>query len=219
MRRIFLVTLLSAALAGCMISPRVTPAPAAGASVIIEPGEPWREAAKPADAQRIDALVSIWTRTVSRMPARAAKDMAAEGPLLDGGSGLDHPEPSPGSYSCRIVRLEPSRRAGSLRSFPANFCYIKGEEDKTLSLTKQTGSDLPAGRLYPAGDKRYVFLGARQRKVGDNSLAYGADAEQDVAGVVERVGPFRWRMIAPARDGRSIDVYELTPVPTEQQPG
>ena len=60
-----------------------------------------------------------------------------------------------------------------MRSFPSNFCYIKADADGTLTLTKQTGSDLPAGRLYPAGDKRYVFLGARQPRVGDNSVAYG----------------------------------------------
>jgi hypothetical protein len=105
-----------------------------------------------------------------------------------------------------------------IRVMPPFFCYIRGESDNLLTFAKQTGTDLPGGWLYPDDDKRYVFLGARQRRSGDTSLAYGADRVRDVIGVAERIGSFRWRLEirGPARDG--LDVYELTPVPTENQP-
>ena len=104
-----------------------------------------------------------------------------------------------------------------VRAFPAYFCYVHAE-DKGLSFAKQTGSDLPSGYLYADGDKRYVFLGARQRRPGDVSLGYGVDAGRDVVGVVERVGAFRWRLVVPRDGGDALDVYELTPVPADRQP-
>jgi len=37
-------------------------------------------------------------------------------------------------------------------------------------------------------------------------------------GVIERIGPFRWRLVLPWRGERpGLDIYELTPVPLEQQ--
>lgn len=214
----FAALLLSPFVAGCASRP----APVRTPSVTVEAPavtEPWRLASQAQDAAQVDALPTTWTRIAARMPARRAKLVAAEGPLLAADAALDLPQLPPGSYSCRVVRIGPAAGTAQFRSFPPNFCYIKADTDGTLTLTKQTGSDLPAGRLYPAGDKRYVFLGARQPKVGDNSVAYGADRERDVVGVVERFGAFRWRMASPSRDNRSLDVYELTPVPADQQPG
>ena len=42
---------------------------------------------------------------------------------------------------------------------------------------------------------------------------------QDVAGVIERVSPFRWRLVLTrAGKGALLDVYELVPV-TPEVPG
>ena len=57
-----------------------------------------------------------------------------------------------------------------------------------------------------------------QKAPGDVSLGYGVEHDRDVVGVVERVGAFRWRLATPRDDGKGIDVYELTPVPADQQP-
>ncbi len=202
---------LSACAGGRTVAPQT-----AGAK--IEAIEPWRQASLADDAERIEELNAIWAKIKDKMPARAQRSAAAEGALLAADAALDHPELPPGSYACRVVRLGEAAGRQQFRSFPSNFCYISTDSEKTLSLTKQTGSDLPAGRLYPTGDKRYVFLGARQAKPGDNALAYGTDRAQDIAGVIERVGSFRWRLVAPTRDRRSLDIYELTPVPVAQQP-
>src|SRR3546814_9253606 len=107
--------------------------------------------------------------------------------LLEADAALDHPALPPVSYWCRVVRLGKIAGRNLIESFAPKFCYIRDEE-KGLSFTKQSGSDLPAGYLYADGERRYVFLGARQDAPGDVSLGYGVDPDRDVAGVVERVG-------------------------------
>jgi hypothetical protein len=43
--------------------------------------------------------------------------------------------------------------------------------------------------------------------------AYRQDAARDLAGIVERVGPFQYRLLFPwPRDGAKLDVLELVPV-------
>ena len=191
------------------------------ASVQLETPSPaeqaWRGAITPADTALIENLPAIWSRVLASADRRSGGAIADEGALLDPDSALDHPELPPGSYRCRVVRI--GKGAGHRRfvAFPPYFCYVKAE-DQGLSFAKQTGSDLPSGYLYADGDKRYVFLGARQDRPGDVSLAYGDDADRDVVGVVERVGAFRWRLVAPRDGGEGLDIYELTPVPADQQP-
>ena len=47
----------------------------------------------------------------------------------------------------------------------------------------------------------------------DQPLAYGDNPKRDMAGVFERIGPFRWRLVIPWPQGSSkLDVFELTPV-------
>jgi hypothetical protein len=177
----------------------------------------WRDTIAPADQAMLERLPSIWADVLAAARKRSAAEIDAEGPLLDADAALEHPELPPGSYWCRVVRIGKIAGHDRIRSFPPRFCYVR-DEDKGLSFTKQTGSDLPAGYLYADGDDRYIFLGARQEAPGDVSLGYGVDPDRDVAGVVERVGAFRWRLVAPRDGGKGIDVYELTPVPADEQP-
>ena len=52
----------------------------------------------------------------------------------------------------------------------------------------------------------------------DQPLAYGDDPKRDMAGVFERVGPFRWRLVIPWPQSTSkLDVFELTPVAQQPQ--
>jgi hypothetical protein len=172
-------------------------------------GEAWRDAAEPADVAAIDALPTLWGEAL-----RGVK-VGAEAELLDPVGALEHPALPPGSYHCRVVRVERGRTQG----FPSQFCFVRGESDGRLSFNKQTGSDLPNGWLFADAGPRYVFLGAQQRRPGENSLAYGAERARDIAGVVERVGAFKWRLVVPRTSPRGVWVYELTPVATAQQPG
>src|SRR3546814_12245399 len=107
--------------------------------------------------------------------------------LLEADAALDHPALPPGSYWCRVVRLGKIAGRNLIESFAPNFCYIR-DEDKGLSFTKQSGSDLPAGYLYADRERRYVFLGARPAAPGDVSIGYGVHPQPADPGGVDGLG-------------------------------
>jgi len=182
--------------------------------VTIEETPAWRVSITPEDEARLKGLSASWTGLHARLAPRVR---TAQGKLVDPAAGLDLPALTPGSYRCRVVKMRtPPRGSATVRSSANDFCFISGTEDG-IAFVKQTGSDPAAGYLYPDG-KRYVFLGARQRRAGDNSLGYGNEPARDMVGVVERVGGFRWRLAVAGADDRQLDIYELTPVPADQQP-
>ncbi len=205
MKRLMFVIALGGALSGCATlhqRPRARPM-----GIVEKPVSAWRDSIKLPDAAAIDAMPARWVAARARVGKRAAGAIAAQGALL-GGPALDHPAPSPGPYRCRLVRLG----AGGVRSFPATTCFIGGDPGEMLSFTRAGGSDAPGGWLYPDDvTTRYVFLGARQMRPGTSSLAYGKDATRNMAGVVERIGNFRWRLTIPGA-ADTLDVYDLTPL-------
>ncbi|WP_375403141.1 DUF4893 domain-containing protein [uncultured Sphingomonas sp.] len=169
----------------------------------------WEKTVTPADRARLAALPEQWRRARAVVPRRAARKLAAEGPLVDPAVALDLPTPPPGPYHCRLVRF--GARAG-IATFPPDFCYVETSAGG-LSFTKQTGGNLPQGWLHEDSAKREVFLGTA------GPGRYGDDPARDVAGVVERVSPFRWRLaLTRAGRGSVLDVYELVPV-TPEVPG
>ena len=105
------------------------------------------------------------------------------------------------------------------RSFKPFFCYVEVEDD-LLTVVKQTGTERPAGRLWEDDvPTRLVFLGSLALGEREQPKAYGADAKRDLAGVFERIGPMRFRLMMPwPKSGAKLDVYELTPV-AEQPKG
>jgi hypothetical protein len=107
----------------------------------------------------------------------------------------------------------------SFESFKPFFCYVEVEGDQ-LTIVKQTGSQRPAGRLWEDDDpNRMIFLGSLALADEDQPLAYGDDPKRNMAGVFERIGAFRWRLVIPWPQGDSkLEVFELTPVDFDAQP-
>lgn len=183
-------------------------------TVAVEELPAWRSSITPEGEARLEGLRANWAGLHSRLSPRVR---TAQGKLVDPAAGLDLPSLTPGSYRCRVVRLRtPARGPATARSSTNDFCFVSST-DEGVAFVKQTGSDPAAGYFYPDG-KRYVFLGARQRRAGENSLGYGNEPARDMVGVVERVGGFRWRLAVAGADARQLDIYELTPVPADQQP-
>ena len=179
--------------------------------------EEWRGYAAPEDAERIGTLAQAWEEGLET--ARNAGFVSAiegQGLLLEPDAGLPRPDPTPGSYECRLVKLGAAKRGDpAFIAYQDFFCYVQIEEDR-FTIVKQTGSQRPAGRLYDADD-RYIFLGSLALGNEREPMAYGEDPERDMAGVWERIGPFRWRLAIPyPRSGGILDVFEL--VPTAEQP-
>ena len=65
---------------------------------------------------------------------------------------------------------------------------------------------------------RLIFLGSLALGDGQQPIAYGEDGKRDMAGVLERIAPFRWRLVIPWPQSTSkLDVFELTPVAQQPQ--
>lgn len=215
MRRACLGTALCGFLAACASTPRN--AIVTVEQPVIGDAAEWRTTAQPRDAGRLDALAAIWSTARSRAETGARGASKTDTALLDPAAGRSHATPTPGSYRCRLVKLGEAAGGRGSRAFPPFFCYIRGEAEGRFSFTKQTGSELPGGWIYPDTDRRMVFLGVRQDASSPRMLRYGEDAARDLAGVVERIGPFRWRLVIPTSEA-SLSIYEITPVPFDGQP-
>ena len=155
-----------------------------------------------------------------RCPEEQRRRHSPRRKLLLPRSGLPRPDPTPGSYNCRLIKLGSATPKGkAYESFKPFFCYVE-VEDHLLTIVKQTGSQRPAGRLWEDDDpNRLIFLGSLALGNEDQPLAYGDDPKRDMAGVLERIAPFRWRLVIPWPQSTSkLDVFELTPVDFTQQP-
>lgn len=178
-------------------------------------GDIWQDVARSEDANRIRRVVTAWSTGLDE--ARSAgfdAGIKSEGKLLDPGAALAKPAPTPGSYSCRMIRLgRESGRGPAFQKFKPFFCYVD-VEGELFTIVKQTGSQRPAGRLWEDDNPtRLIFLGTLALGNEEEARAYGEDPSRDMAGVFERVAPFRWRLVIPfSQSGARLDIFELTPV-------
>ncbi|QIK78488.1 DUF4893 domain-containing protein [Sphingomonas piscis] len=178
----------------------------------------WRGVATDADEGRLQRLPAAWTEALQEARKFDARGVRDEGDLLRPDAALPRPALTPGSYYCRLVKLGRTRtRAPAFGKFKPFFCFVDVEGD-LLTLVKQTGDTRPAGRLWEDDDAaRLIFLGSVAQGAEKQPKAYGDDPKRDTAGVLERIGLFRWRLVVPWPQGTSkLDIYELTPV--ENQP-
>ena len=213
---------LAAALGGCETT---KPKLRSGVRPSVEVGSPlkseaWKAVATAEDEDRIARLGLAWQEALGDAQRSNPADIRREGKLLLPRSALPRPEPTPGSYNCRLIKLGKGAPGGKpYETFKPFFCYVEVEDD-LLTIVKQTGSQRPAGRLWQDDDPtRLVFLGSLALGNEDQPLAYGDDPKRNMAGVFERIGPFRWRLVIPWPQSTSkLDVFELTPVDFTQQP-
>jgi Domain of unknown function (DUF4893) len=210
----FLTALLMLGLAAC-----TTPQPRRNvvASVTADPptkADLWKDIATEADEHRLARLGLAWQEALQEAERGFSREIDAEGALLRPRAALARPAPTPGSYYCRLIKLgKANARAVAFERFKPFFCYVEVEGD-LLTIVKQTGSQRPAGRLWEDDrPDRLIFLGSLALGSEEQPLAYGEDYKRDMAGVLERIGPFKWRLVIPWPQSTSkLDVFELTPV-------
>jgi hypothetical protein len=190
--------------------------------VVVEPplkSEVWTQIATAADESRLSRLGLAWQQALADARQAYAGEIRKEGVLLEPRAALPRPAPTPGSYNCRLIKLgKTTTKAVAFERFRPFFCYVQVEDD-LLTIVKQTGSQRPAGRLWE-DDKpdRLIFLGSLALGDEQQPLAYGDDPKRDMAGVLERIAPFRWRLVIPWPQGTSkLDVFELTPVAVQPE--
>ena len=214
------VILILVAAAGCQTKENARP----GATPTVRVDAPlrseaWRQVATDADESRLARLSEAWQQGLAEVQRNFAGEVRREGVLLRPQAALPRPAPTPGSYYCRLIKLgRASPKTRPYESFKPFFCYVEVEGD-LLTIVKQTGSQRPAGRLWEDDDpNRLIFLGSLALGDAQPPVAYGDDPKRDMAGVLERIGPFKWRLVIPwPQSSSKLDVFELTPVARQPQ--
>jgi hypothetical protein len=216
---------MAAAFAAGLCSCATKPQHSSGLHPSVEVGAPakseaWKSLATLEDKDRLSRLDVAWQDALEEAKKVDAAYVRREGKLLLPGAALPRPEVTPGSYNCRLIKLgKATAKSKPIETFKPFFCYVEVEGDQ-LTIVKQTGSQRPSGRLWEDDDpKRLIFLGSLA--LGDETapLAYGDDPKRNMAGVLQRIAPFRWRLVIPWPQSTSkLDVFELTPVDFAQQP-
>ena len=207
--------LVALGLAGCTLpgkeakpQPVVVAAPPTRADI-------WQAQASAADINRIRRVATGWAAGLSEVRAAGASgEMKAEGKLLDPDAGLPRPAPTPGIYNCRMLKLGREKpRAPAFEKFKPFFCHV-GVDRQTFTIIKLTGSQRPAGRMWEDDNpNRLIVLGSLGLGNEEEVLNYGDDPRRDMAGIFERIGNFRWRLVIPyPQSGSKLLVFELTPV-------
>lgn len=171
----------------------------------------WRIVITAGDRERLRTWRDAWMLGLEQ--ARAAGEgeaVAREGVLLDPDAGLEDPALPDGDYSCRTIKLGRQGKSGiGYVAYPGFSCRMAGGR-----LTKLDGSQRPSGLLWPMDATRQIFLGAMALADESRALEYGRDHERDMVGIVERIGPGRWRLVLPKPRWESqLDVIEILPKP------
>ncbi|MEA3017424.1 MAG: hypothetical protein QOI38_2146 [Sphingomonadales bacterium] len=202
------VMLAAAGLAACR-SERPQGPPPPRPVVVIEAAEGWRSAALPQHAGVTEDMPGLF-----RQLAAAARAAGADRELLDPYLALPRAAPAPGPYRCRLVRLGPAAAAPrGRRGGREAFCFVTLVGDR-LSLTLETAARPLGGFLWETSEPgRLVFLGAEFRPGGRTALPYGEAGAISTAGLFERIGDFRYRLVVRGPQQGTADVYELIAAP------
>jgi hypothetical protein len=168
----------------------------------------WREDATRDDVRRIERLDRAWAQARRES---APRDLARLGAVVRADGALTRPEPPPGAYRCRTIKLGVGEAGGGAGAIAYGWfqCRVALSPGGDLTLRKTTGSQRPAGNLYPESRARLVYLGAVAWGQ-ERDAAYGRDPQRDQAGVFERIGPNHYRLVLPYPKVEStLDIIEL----------
>lgn len=169
----------------------------------------WRTVITDADKTRLRNWRDAWVlglqqaRTVGE-----SADIAREGALLDPDAGLENPIIPDGDYQCRTIKLGRKTTFGQgYVAYPSASCRIGGGR-----FVKLDGAQRPSGLLWAYDPTRLIFLGSMALGDEPRALDYGRDGDRDMVGILERIGPQRWRLVLPQPKWQSqVDVIELVP--------
>jgi Domain of unknown function (DUF4893) len=203
-----LMTAIPLCLLAACAAHRPPPATTLAAEAETQTPPTWETLILPEDATRLDDIARRWVNARSAARRVSAKRLDTEGDLLEAGGALAYPDPSPGPYRCRRVRIGTSPR--SFVSEAPGFCAVQAT-DRGLGFVMQTGAARPDGYLFADKAMRMVLLGGEAPGKSGRAPGYGSDAGHSVTGSLERIGDFRWRLILPRRD-EGLDVIEMVPI-------
>jgi hypothetical protein len=187
-----------------------TPAGAKTRPALIS-GRGWRGVATGADLLRIRDWRKTFVKAIAEARRRGdGKAIDAEGVLLEPDLALTEAAPPAGHYRCRTIKIGVKGAAvGDYVVYPGGSCRIGPGGS---AFARLSGPQRMLGALYPDAARRTIFLGTVQFGDEKAAMAYGVDEMRNAAGLLQRIGERRWRLVLPAPHFESsLDVIELLP--------
>ena len=215
-RAIAITTLLTLSACGGgngAIEPLAAPPPAPEHKSSKPRSNDWHVYISNFDRDRLARWRSAWISGLDKATkAGNGPQIAAQGALLKPDQALENPALPAGDYRWRKIKMG-AQDKGMLDyvAYPYFTCRI-ALMDGRLRFTKIDGSQRPVGDIFADEAGRMIFLGSMMLGDETRPLPYGRDGERDMVGIVERVGPQRWRIAFPYPHWESqVDVMELLP--------
>ena len=175
----------------------------------------WQAAIQEPDRDRLMRLDDAWQRALDQaIRGGHESDLRALGNLPDPDTALRDPLPPVGNYRCRTIKLGARDNGPGLAYVAYGWfnCKVERTPRGGMKLSKTTGSQRQTGLMFPDSDRRGIFLGAMALGDEPPARAYGLNADRDVVGVVERIGPAHWRLVQPwPRYESNLDLLEIVP--------
>jgi hypothetical protein len=213
LRSAALTALAAATLAACASTPPPPPPPAPGPGAVGTLRD-WRGIVTAADRDRYSRRDAAWglaLQQARRQPGSG--DLGPLGALIEPGAARAPVAPPPGDYRCRTVKLGSQGGEAGLGYVVYGWfaCRIEATPNG-LKFSKLTGSQRPAGLLFPENDRQMVMLGSMALADEPPANSYGQRPDRDLIAALERIGDRRWRLVLPWPQAESnLDVIELVP--------
>lgn len=198
---------LAALAAACATPPPAPGGPGPGTVL-----RDWRALVTDRDRDRYARLDAAWALALEQARRQGGSgDLASTGALIDPGAGRPAAAPPVGDYRCRTVKLGSQGGEDGLGYVVYGWFACRIEQTPNgLKFTKLTGSQRPAGLLFPENDRRMVMLGSLALADEPPANSYGQRPGRDLIAVLERIGEDRWRLALPWPQLESnLDLVEL----------
>jgi hypothetical protein len=201
------------ALSACATPPAPPPPPppsgAPGATL-----RDWRSIVTAADRDRYARRDAAWSLALQQARRqRGSGDLNSLGDLIDPDARRPSVIPPAGAYRCRTVKLGSQGGEDGLGYVVYGWFACSIEQTRSgLKFVKLTGSQRPAGLLFPEDDRHMVLLGSMALASEPPANSYGQRPDRDLIATLERIGERRWRLVIPWPQNESnLDLIELVP--------
>ncbi|MBU1376647.1 MAG: DUF4893 domain-containing protein [Alphaproteobacteria bacterium] len=165
-----------------------------------------------ADTERLSRLDQAWRDgRAEAIRSGSGAQLRALGPAADPRVNLNRPQPTPGRYQCRTIKLGAASE-GMLPYIAYGWfkCQVALTPGGDLIVRKTTGSQRPVGLVCPDDRDKARFVGVLELGDEVRTPRYGADADRDLIGEVRRIGDDRWRIAFPWPAYESkLDILEM----------
>jgi hypothetical protein len=171
----------------------------------------WRKVATRQDRERLRGWRDAWIAALTKVrgSTEGLAGLAADPALFDPDRVIQGAALQPGAYRCRVHRLG-GVGIGARPLLRGGWTTCRVTEAGIVRRFVTDGDQRASGNLFDSTDSRTVFLGTLALGDEDRSMRYGRDARRDMAGLVERIGAMRWRMVLPYPGFQStLDVMEI----------